>query len=183
MSSLYLMGMSRCIWGYAHWRLHGGTLGLDTLARNARWMQERGMEMYYSLISGWVADAMAENGRWVETQRACQDAADRAALGEISGAAMASRAAARHAIADNRLEDARQHLSQAGAFAESRGALHEVAANHLMSARLYHAQHRPEDAGTAIDRAKAHFAELGLDHRVAMATALADELRIPPGHG
>ena len=175
-SSPYLMGMSRCIWGYAYWRQCGAAAGLDSLARNARYMQERDLGMFSSFIFGWLADAMATAGRWKETAAACHGAEERASKGEICGAAMASRAASRRAIAERRLDDAARHLAEAMDYAARRDAPHEIAANHLMNARLLHACDRQADGFAEIETGKSLLAELGLTRRVAMASALAAEL-------
>jgi len=175
-SSPYLMGMSRCIWGYAHWRIHGGVAGLDTLAKNARWMRDRDMQMYYTFICGWLADAMAESGRSQEAEAAYRLALDRASSGEIAGAAMACRASALCAISEERYDDAAQRLSQAKDFAARRSAMHEVAANHLLSARLHYALNRQGNAIAALETAKAQLARLGLPQRYQMACDVEAEL-------
>lgn len=175
-SSPYLMGMSRCIWGYAHWRLSRSTIGLDTLARYARYMQDRGLGMYSTFTFGWLADAMAENGRWQEASAASRAAMERASHGELVGAAMACRASARQAIGQGRLEDADVCLARAAAFAERRSAQHEVAANHLMQARLSHVRGQQDVALRHTQTAVTLLEELGLEHRVAMARQLETEL-------
>jgi len=168
-SSLYLMGMSRCIWGYSHWKIHGNSLGLETLVKNARWMQNRGMGMYYSLIAGWAADALADAGRHEDAEAAYLDAQERASCGEIAGMAMACRATASIALSNENFATAAERLTEATAIAERRGAAHETAANNLMYARLYHAQDRREDAFAAVKAAKAAYVQLGLDQRYSMA--------------
>lgn len=167
-SSPYLTGMSRCIWGYAHWRLHGGEQGLAILSRNARWMRERGMGLYFSCVSGWLAEAMAESGDSEAAEAAYRDALKRAEEGEIAGAAMACRASALVAAKSGRRDLVQERLEEAAVYADRRSAAHEIAANHIATARFL----QPADARARIERAATIYAELGLEHRSRM---LADD--------
>lgn len=168
-SSPYLMGMSRCIWGYSHWKLDHNKVGLDTLVRNARWMQDRGMAMYYTFIGGWLADALVDAGRHKEAEAAYLDTQDRALCGEIAGMAMACRATAFSSLLDGNFDMAQARLSEAKEIAERRKAAHEFAANDLLYAQLYHAQGCKNDALIAANNAKQTYAQLGLEHRYRMA--------------
>lgn len=168
-SSPYLMGMSRCIWGYAHWKLHRNTRGLDTLVRNARWMRDRGLEMYYSFVCGWLADTLADAGRQDGVRAAYFDAQRRAALNEIAGMAMACRATALIAVTDADFERARACLVEADTIAARRGAKHEFAANRLVRARLLNAQKKNDEAIGEVRAAKEEYRQLGLEHRYRMA--------------
>ncbi|MEL6795034.1 MAG: tetratricopeptide repeat protein, partial [Pseudomonadota bacterium] len=86
-SSPYLMGMSRCIWGYARQRLGGedAAEGLEMLAAAAWSMEERGMRLYLSFVFGWLSDALSEAGRFEEVGAAFDVAMARAQTGEIVG--------------------------------------------------------------------------------------------------
>ena len=175
-SSSYLMGFSRCAWGYAHWRLHGGDVGIQLLSRNTQWMRARSMNMYRSILSGWLAEAMAESGRFKEAEAAYLDTMDRTAAGEIAGGPMACRASALCAISETRLEDAENRLTLAQEFANQRNAEHEIAANHLISARLSHAQRQLDQTRQKIEAAKEIYTRLGLTRRFEMARKVEAKL-------
>lgn len=158
-SSAYLMGMSRCIWGFSHWKLHGGTEGLDILSNSARWMDAKGMRLYLSLMSGWHAEALLESHRYDEAIRASDVALDRAASGEIIGGSMACRAGAHAAIIKGDLALATKRLEAAQDFAKRRLSSHDLGANHLLAARLQHAHGNIDVSRDEVSKARNVFAQ------------------------
>ncbi len=177
-SSPYLMGMSRCIWGYAHWRHNGEDEGINVLFRAATFMRERGMGLYLSFVYGWLAEAFAETGRHEDAHEAWQGAMQRAESGEIAGGCMACRAVAQCDLAQGQLNSAAAQLRLAEEFAERRNSPHEKAANHLLAARLRTAEGKSDDAAEHLAMVRAIGERLGLSHRLKAANELAQSLTV-----
>jgi len=163
-SSAQLMAMSRCIWGFAHWKENGAVEGVEMLTKAAQWMELSGMRLYLSLPLGWLAEAMMDLNRYDEALAACDAALERAHSGEIIGVSMACRAAAEVSIACAKFDQAERYLAQADLFAEKRGAEYELAANQLTAAHLYLTRQDSAAASAALNAAGAMFSSLQMTH-------------------
>ncbi|MEL7466423.1 MAG: tetratricopeptide repeat protein [Pseudomonadota bacterium] len=154
-SSPYLMGMSRCIWGYARHRLGGeeASEGLEMLSTAAWSMEKRGMRLYLSFVFGWLSDALSEAGRFEDVEAAYTAAMARARTGEIVGAAMACRASAIVAMEAGRPEEAASRLEMAANFTKRRASPQDSGANLLARARLDRLTGRVSEARDALARA------------------------------
>ena len=177
-SSTYLMGFSRGVWGYAHWRVHGGMEGLNMLSRAASFMEERGMAMYISYIYGWLAEAFAESGQYLDAREACRGAEKRMTMGEIAGAAMAYRAIGLCYLSEGRFSAAESKLRMAEEIADQRNSPHERSANHLFAARLLHSQGKHKEASAELEKLRAICEPLRLAFRLEEADKLEQNLAI-----
>ncbi len=127
--SLYLYGMGRALAARASWCLGGGEAALNDLAQAAAWLRGHDKNLFASLHAGWLAEALAGLGRRAPARHEAARALWRTRQDDWLGAAMAARALARLAVAEQRPQAARRHLALAERAAARRGSPHEQAAN------------------------------------------------------
>lgn len=170
--SLYCYGMARTLGGYALWLIDRDPTAPKLIAQAASRLEASGRLQFTSLNYGWLAEVMAETGRFAEARHYAACAMMRARKGDRLGIAMAWRAAARAAAAEGRPGAAR-YLCHARRAAEQRGSPHELAATHLCEAELALAAGEARVAEAARAAAMMGFQALGMERLVNQARALA----------
>ena len=175
--SLYLFAMSRGLGAYAAWRIERSPQALREMAEAIDWLESRDKGLFVSLGHGWLAEAMAEEGRGEAARRHAARALRRARKRDWIGAAMASRAMARLAAQGRDWPAAERHLARAAKVAAIRKSPHEAACNALCRAEVEALRGERGAAHAALDRAITAFNALGMEWHSAQAQALALALR------
>ena len=150
--SLFTLSMGHAAGAYAAWQAERSALATQSLQDAATWLAPRGGGLFSSLIHGWLAELLAEQGDVAGARDQIALALRRGRQRDWIGVAMAYRAAARLST-DKDPERAQRYLRAAQAVADLRGSAHEAAVNRLCAAELALAQGLPAQAllGQAAD--------------------------------
>ena len=170
--SLYLLGMSRGLGAYAAWKLGPSPQVLRDLSDAASWLQLRDKNLFVSLNHGWLAEALAEDGRADDARRHAAQAVRRVRKRDWIGAAMASRAMAGLAAGHGDWPAAERHLARAERVAAVRGSAHEQAQNEICRAKLALLQGHGLTARASLDRAAEAFTRLQMPWYLEQAQRL-----------
>jgi tetratricopeptide (TPR) repeat protein len=170
--SLYVLGMARSITAYARWKTEGDPAAIDTLARVASWLEARDKRLVISFLYGWLADALADAGRFAEARRYVARALRRARSRDPFGESTAYRAMARLALRGGARRQPEHYLQRALEAAAARGAAHEIAVTVLEQAHLEGTRGRRAEAGSLLARARAAFAQMGMAWHLAKTEQL-----------
>ncbi|MCV2370426.1 adenylate/guanylate cyclase domain-containing protein [Roseateles oligotrophus] len=158
--SLFTYSMGHAAGAYAAWQIERSAASAQSLQDAATWLAPRGGGLFSSLIHGWLADVLAEQGDVGGARRQIALALRRGRQRDWIGVAMAYRAAARIAAAAADAQRAQRYLDAAQAVADLRGSAHESACNRLLAAELALGQGEPAQALLA--RAAEAFEELDM---------------------
>ncbi|MBU6271865.1 MAG: AAA family ATPase [Betaproteobacteria bacterium] len=134
--SLFTTTMGRAAGAYGTWMASRDESAVSALIDCSDWLVPRGNRLFRSFIDGWLADALATQGRRQQARHHAARALGRARHLDLFGAPMACRAMAG---LDARLGDgagARRWLAHAEAFAARRGSVHEAARNRVVEAEI-----------------------------------------------
>jgi class 3 adenylate cyclase len=134
--SLYTFAMSQAMGAFANWQVERSPAALQTLLDAANWLAPRGGGLYGSLIHGWLAELLVEQGEAKQARLQIAQALRRSRRRDWLGVAMAYRAAARLAAEGQDAARAQRYLAAAQAAAAERQSTHEAAANQLCAAEL-----------------------------------------------
>ena len=143
------------------------------MADSTLWLELRDKNLFVSLHHGWLAEAMAASGRFAEARGYAARALRRVRNRDWIGAAMASRAMARLAAAQEDWQAADRHLGIAAKVARTRGSLHELACNDLCRAQVELARGSRRDAAASLERATEAFDRMQMAWHLAQATRLS----------
>ena len=174
--SLYLFAMSRGLGAYAGWNLEPGPRSLRDMAESASWLESRDKNLFVSLSHGWLAEAMAAEGRPAEARGYAARALRRVRKCDRIGAAMASRAMARLAAGRGDWPAANRHLGMAATVAHTRGSAHEAACNELCRAQVALAQDARDIASACLEHATEAFDSMQMEWHLAQALRLRQSL-------
>ena len=173
-----LIGMSRCLYCYADWQITKNPRNVEELQSTAYWLDAQGMRLYLTFVFGWLADMLAETGRFDEATVAARRALDWAETGESAGASMACRALARVAMAPGRegIDHALVHLAEGRKWAAYRLAEHERGVCKLAEAEFLAQKQRHGEAEVALGLASEIFNRLGMAWHAEQATQIEQSL-------
>ncbi len=175
--SLYLFAMGRALGAYSEWQLGRAPGSLRSLAEAVSWLEARDKSLFISLTHGWLAEAVADDGRPDDARVHATRALQRARKRDWLGAAMAFRALASMAATQDDWATARRYLQKAAKVARGRHSPHEAACNDWCTARLAHAHGDRPLALASIERAIETFSALRMQWHLAEATRLHTALR------
>lgn len=179
--SLYLVGMSRALGGYADWKLHAQARALQDVLDATAWLQASDKHLFFSLNHGWLADMLAEAGRVDEARTHAARALRRVRRGDSLGVALALRAMGRLAIHRGDWHRAERYLEWAVRCTAGRGSAHEQANTQMVRAELTLAQGKHAAALGHLDQAQPAFAAMGMVWHESHAAVLRG--RIPSHRG
>ena len=160
--SLYLYTMGLSPGAYASWVLRRDGASLQTIMDATSWLASRDRGLFISLNYGWLADAMATSGRWLEARRYAARAMRRGRKRDRIGEAMAYRAMARTSAAGQNRKPGRHYLDLAMETARLRGSPHEMAVTQLCDAEIRFAQADRVAAAALLDQAGTAFQALAM---------------------
>lgn len=175
--SLYLFAMGRALGAYSEWQLARAPDALRSLAEAVSWLEARDKSLFISLAHGWLAEAAAAEGRPDDARVHATRALQRARKRDWLGAAMAFRALAAMAAAQDDEATAQRYLEKATKVARGRHSPHEAACNDWCTARLAQARGDRPLALAHIERAIETFGALRMQWHLAEATRLHAGLR------
>lgn len=130
--SLFTMTMGRAAGAYGQWMLSRDDAALRALLDCSDWLVPRGNRLFRSFIDGWLADALAAQGRREEARAYAARALSRARHFDLFGAPMACRAMAGLEARAGQAAAARRWLAHADRLADRRGSVHERSRNRLI---------------------------------------------------
>ena len=93
--SLYVLAQGQAAAHYAAWMIDRSPAAVDALARATSWLEDLDRRLSISINYGWLAEAMAVEGRSHDARHYAQRAIERAAVRDPFGEAAAYRALAR----------------------------------------------------------------------------------------
>ena len=124
--SLYVLAQGEAVAHYAAWMIDRAPAAVDALARATSWLEYLDRRLSISINYGWLAEAMAVEGRSDDAHQYAQRAIERAAVRDPFGEAAAYRALAR-ATWDSSDGAADAFLDRAMLVARARRSLREEA--------------------------------------------------------
>ncbi|NUZ05896.1 ATP-binding protein [Piscinibacter koreensis] len=170
--SRQLLAMSRALWGFAQWRLHGDPVAVQTIAEATAWIEARKGALVTSLNYGWLVAVHARCGHEDEMRRHAARLLLRVRRHDRLGEAMGWRALARAAIRAGAFPRARQCMARAETCAALRGSAHEAARNQLARAELAAAGGDLAAVRQHLDVAQEAFERMRMRWHAARAEAL-----------
>ncbi|MCV2359905.1 AAA family ATPase [Paucibacter sp. TC2R-5] len=154
--SLFTYSMGHAVCAFADWQTERSAASALGLQVAANWLASRGGGLFSSLIHGWRAELLAEQGDAAGARQQVAQALRRARQRDWIGVAMAYRAAARLAADAGQAARASHYLAAAQRVAALRGSAHEAAVNQLCAAELAlalgePAQHQLSEAAASFE--------------------------------
>ncbi|MBT9494304.1 MAG: AAA family ATPase [Paucibacter sp.] len=168
--SLFTFSMGHAAGAFASWQAERSPLAAQSLQDAASWLGSRGGGLFASLIHGWLAEVLAEQGDVCGARHQLALALRRGRQRDWIGVAMAYRAVARSAAAVGQAARARHYLAAAEAVAARRGSTHEAAVNRLCAAELALEQGQPAQA--LLSQAAAAFEALAMNRHLQLTQRL-----------
>lgn len=175
-ASLYVLGMSYALAGYARWMLDRVPESIEAIIRATSWLEARDKRLSISLNYGWLADAMVDTNRYGEAREYMARALRRARNRDHFGVAMACRAMSRVPAGDDRHRPPEHYLKLAMASAHARGSPHEQAVTRLHQAQFEATNGRPVEAAALLERARSEFRAMDMHWHEAEAQRLSSRL-------
>jgi class 3 adenylate cyclase/tetratricopeptide (TPR) repeat protein len=134
--SVYVVGISQALGGFAQWKLDGTREAIDTITRAVSWLDSRHKRLFISISFGWLAEALAEAGRYEEARIFVARALRRSRQRDRFGEAMAYRVMARMPSQYRRYRSATGYIQRALAASLARHSPHEEAETLCAQAEL-----------------------------------------------
>ncbi|MFY7866326.1 adenylate/guanylate cyclase domain-containing protein [Roseateles sp.] len=165
--SLFTFAMGHAAAAYAAWVTSRSSSAAADLRDALAWLDPRGGRLFCSLIHGWLAEVLAEQGDRPAARHQIALALHCGRQSDWIGVAMAYRVAARLAQADGRPAAVSRYLAAAERVAALRGSAHETANNQLYTAELAAQQGQP--AQRALAQAARTFEAMGMAWHLSRA--------------
>jgi class 3 adenylate cyclase/tetratricopeptide (TPR) repeat protein len=170
--SLYVLAQGQAIAAYADWAAGLAGDALDRLVRATSWLERHDKRLSISVNYGWLAEAMAQDGRLEQSRLYADRALERARVSDPFGAAAAYRAAARLCWREAALPDA--ELARALEHARARKSLREEALTLLAQGRLAADRRDVSASVVSLAAARAAFLAMGMTWHARMAEQTDD---------
>ena len=169
--SLYILGMSQSITGYARWMSERDTRAIDAMLGATAWLEARDRRLLISFNYGWLAEALVDADRFSEARVFIARALRRAAAEDRFGEVMACRAAAR-LPPEWRSRTPEYYLARAISCGDWRVCADSIARTQLAQAQHACAQGRRADAEHLLNEARAIFERLEMPWHATKAQEL-----------
>lgn len=174
--SFYLFAMSLSLGSFASWRLDRSATTLQTIADATSWLEARNKRLFISLNYGWLAEGMAELGRWDRVRQFAGRALKRSRSRDRLGEATAFRAMARASAAGKAVGTPFNFLTLALQSARARGSLPEIAITQLCEAEFRTIAGDRSAAIAALDQAEAAFQRMEMNWYSDVAARLRSRI-------
>jgi class 3 adenylate cyclase/tetratricopeptide (TPR) repeat protein len=161
--SLYLLAMGMSLRSFATWRLDHSADALGTIADATSWLEASNKRLFISLNYGWLAEGMAELGRWGPARKFAGRALKRSRSHDRLGEAMAFRAVARASAAGKATGTPLDYVASAMQSARARGSQPDVAITRLLEAEFRMIAGERHTAIAALDEAEAAFQRMAMN--------------------
>lgn len=177
--SLYVLAQGQAAAHYAAWMIDRSPAAVDALARATSWLEDLDRRLSISLNYGWLAEAMAAEGRPHDARHYAQRAIERAAVRDPFGEAAAYRALARTTW-DSPDGAAEAFLDRAMLVGRARRSLREEALTMLWQGRGAARRQRAAEATQLLIEASRRFSSMRMAWHHAQAQHALATLNVEP---
>jgi class 3 adenylate cyclase/tetratricopeptide (TPR) repeat protein len=174
--SFYIYAMGVCIAAYAGGKVKLNSECLQSLKDSASWLENSKRALFTSLNYGWLAECSADVQSWREVRHYWARAVIRGRMQDRIGEAMAHRAMARAAVADQARRQPEDYLRLARKNAELRQSPREFALNTLCEAEIRSSRESSTTIAALIDEAETAFDKMGMTWHLAECERLRAQL-------
>ncbi len=176
--SLYVLAQGQAAAHYAAWMIDRSPAAVEALARDTSWLEDLDRRLSISLNYGWLAEAMAVEGRPHDARHYAQCAIDRAAVRDPFGEAAAYRALAR-ATWDSPDGTAEAFLDRAMLAGRARRSSREEALTMLCQGRAAVRGQRAAEATQLLIEASRRFGSMQMAWHHAQAQHALGSVALP----